>query len=66
MNRWDTAIIEARRIAVKKMVIPKETEHFYISKDLKAGKLVFTAKERLMTTRKNINTNYLQYDTRTV
>lgn len=63
MNAWDSVIIEVRRKVIEEMIVPKETEHFYISKDLKAGKLVFKAKERKMAPR---NTNYLEYDTRTV
>jgi len=64
MNAWDSAIINARRIALKDMIIPKRIGDWSISKDLKAGKLIFKRRRSKMTTRKN--TNYLQYDTRTV
>lgn len=63
MNKWDKPIIEARRQAIKDMILPKG-KYYHISKDLKAVKLVFKKKECVMTAPHD--TNYLQYDTRTV
>ena len=62
-NPWDKSIIEARRKAVKDTILPKGKYH-HISRDLKAGKLLFKKKECTM--KALHNTNYLQYDTRTV
>lgn len=45
-NPWDDVIIRVRRQVIKDMIVPKETEHFKISKDLKKGKLVFTLKKK--------------------
>ena len=62
-NPWDKVIIEVRRKVIKDMILPKG-KYYHISKDLKTGKLVFKKKEHVMTA--PLNTNYLQYDTRTV
>jgi len=45
-NAWDGAIINARRIGLKDMIVPKERGGFIITKDFKAGKLVFTNKKK--------------------
>lgn len=62
-NPWDDVIIEGRVKVVKDMILQKG-KHYHIRKDLKAGKLIFKKKECTMETLHN--TNYLQYDTRTV
>ena len=56
-------IIETRRIALHNVTIAP-TKIYDICKDYKAGKLTITPKEHIMTALRN--TNYLQYDTRSV
>jgi len=57
-------ITEVRKRALRELKLKSNTKHFKISKNLKTGKIVFKPKEPDV--KKLRNTNYLQYDTRTM
>ncbi len=64
-NEINDIIIAVRKRALKDVTIAASKEkRFKVSKDFKSGKLVFKPKESDMTALHN--TNYLNYDTRTV
>ncbi len=57
-------IREVRKRALREVMLKSNTKHFKITKNYKTGKIVFKPKEPDVKTLHN--TNYLQYDTRTV
>ena len=65
MNREiNDVIVTARKRALNDVTIAP-SKRFKITKNLETGKIHFQLKESGMETTQN-NTNYLQYDTRTV
>ncbi len=63
MKTVSDVIKEARRRALRHVTLVP-TRIYDIRKDYKAGKLIIKPKERVMAALRN--TNYLQYDTRSV
>jgi hypothetical protein len=63
MKTVSDIIIETRRRALRHVTLAP-TRIYDIRKDYKTGKLIIKPKERVMPALRN--TNYLQYDTRSV